>query len=340
MLSSKLRPGSTAKTDALKGRGRGRASRPVGWMIYTIAGIATLAGILAYSGSMDTLLVTARAATSQMPRMPVPRWLPTTAQSETADLAAADEQTSASAALRARLIAAEREVAQLRPRVTELDRQMRALELAASRDLAAAKEREARLEAQLQLARNAPTPAVVAPMPPAQLETAAKPPATTPPVTIMAATVSPDTSRACEHVNAEPQMALVLQFKSSNGGVQTDHHAALADMVAEVNGCPSLALDIKGFSDNQGPEPLNAALSKQRAQQTAQFLLAQGVRADRMTIVGMADRDPVATNATPEGRARNRRVEVRVYQVADRQQQPASARALGQRRPTSRSQAQ
>jgi OmpA family len=118
-------------------------------------------------------------------------------------------------------------------------------------------------------------------------------------------------------------MALVLQFKSSNSGVQTEHHAALADMVAEVSGCPSLALDIKGFSDNLGPELLNATISKQRAEQTAQFLLAQGVRADRMTVVGMADRDPVATNATPDGRARNRRVEVRVYQAADRQQQPS-----------------
>jgi hypothetical protein len=195
MFTAKLRPGSTAKKDALMGRGRRRASQPLGWMIYSIAGVAALAGALAYSGSLDAWLISARAATSQMPRMPVPRWLPAAAPSDTADLAAADEQTSGSATLRVRLGAAERELAQLRPRLAELDRQMRSLETVASQDSSAAKQREARLMEQLQLARAAQPPAAVGSVPPVQLETATKAPVTAKSASIMTATTPPDHAR-------------------------------------------------------------------------------------------------------------------------------------------------
>ncbi|MBR8144521.1 OmpA family protein [Burkholderia sp. AU19243] len=56
----------------------------------------------------------------------------------------------------------------------------------------------------------------------------------------------------------------------------------------------------------------NQALSEARARQVAQILVAAGVPAQHIGVVGKSDADPLADNGTPDGRARNRRVEVTV----------------------------
>jgi outer membrane protein OmpA-like peptidoglycan-associated protein len=338
MQKLKLFPGRFVKASRDKDQALvGRASRPSGlrapvWRTSSLlwGGAVILAGLigLAALGALSGWSPAVSAAALHLPRMPLPRWLATKPPSESAELAIADEQSGAVAALRTRLLTTERDFGNLRTRATQLERQVKLLEEAAAlhtREAAQAaqeaKEREVRLEGLLQQARTAPSIAA-----PVRLEDAPKlAGAVTAPVTIMVATTSgkemgkeseKGPSRHCDHVGAEPELALVLQFDNNKGGILFDHHMALADMVAEMSECPSLALNIRGFSDDRGGEKVNAALSKRRAELTAQFLQAQGVRADRMTVVGMADKDPVASNATPEGRARNRRVEVRVQRVS------------------------
>ncbi|MHB1588630.1 MAG: OmpA family protein, partial [Metallibacterium scheffleri] len=65
-----------------------------------------------------------------------------------------------------------------------------------------------------------------------------------------------------------------------------------------------------GYTDDTGSAAANLVLSRQRAQAVAQTLVAQGVRAARIQVEGKGEADPIASNATPEGRARNRRVVV------------------------------
>ena len=109
-----------------------------------------------------------------------------------------------------------------------------------------------------------------------------------------------------------------LAFKSgsaelSNAGEQT--MASIARQLAPYQTRPIL---INGFTDNvpvsagmrrQGIGD-NMVLSEKRAEAVKAFLAQHGVRADMMTTKGWGDQQPVASNATPAGRAENRRVEI------------------------------
>jgi outer membrane protein OmpA-like peptidoglycan-associated protein len=80
--------------------------------------------------------------------------------------------------------------------------------------------------------------------------------------------------------------------------------------VAEALKQSDNALTIEGHTDAQGPDSYNEELSLQRAEQVRDFLVSRGVTPDRITVRGMGEYRPVATNSTPEGRANNRRVEI------------------------------
>ena len=70
-------------------------------------------------------------------------------------------------------------------------------------------------------------------------------------------------------------------------------------------------LEVIGHTDSTGPADYNQGLSERRAQAAADYLSEQGVAASQMTVKGMGEADPVADNATREGRAMNRRVDLR-----------------------------
>ena len=67
---------------------------------------------------------------------------------------------------------------------------------------------------------------------------------------------------------------------------------------------------IEGYTDSRGSAKKNQALSERRAQAVSDFLTAQGVPADRVRSVGKGASSPVASNASSNGRAQNRRVEI------------------------------
>lgn len=67
---------------------------------------------------------------------------------------------------------------------------------------------------------------------------------------------------------------------------------------------------IEGHTDSKGTEASNLALSKSRAESVQAFLASRGLPMERMTAVGLGPNRPVADNASPEGRANNRRVEI------------------------------
>lgn len=73
---------------------------------------------------------------------------------------------------------------------------------------------------------------------------------------------------------------------------------------------PAFRLVIEGHTDNRGSAPRNLALSEARARAVAQALGTAGIDPQRLTPVGRGDQEPVADNATREGRERNRRVEI------------------------------
>ncbi len=102
---------------------------------------------------------------------------------------------------------------------------------------------------------------------------------------------------------------VLFDFDKSN--IKPEFDAEL-DTVANilVDNSNELLL-VWGFTDSIGTEQYNLGLSERRSNSVASYLEAQGVTADRMVVQGIGEEKPVASNETEEGRALNRRVEIR-----------------------------
>jgi outer membrane protein OmpA-like peptidoglycan-associated protein len=73
---------------------------------------------------------------------------------------------------------------------------------------------------------------------------------------------------------------------------------------------PALKLRVEGYTDSRGTEEFNQKLSEERANIVRSYLVAQGVKTDSIDAVGLGPSTPVADNSTPDGRRKNRRVEI------------------------------
>lgn len=67
-----------------------------------------------------------------------------------------------------------------------------------------------------------------------------------------------------------------------------------------------------GHTDSIGTEQYNLGLSQRRANTVKNYLISKGIPADRIYAEGKGEAQPIATNATPQGRAQNRRVEIEI----------------------------
>ena len=75
---------------------------------------------------------------------------------------------------------------------------------------------------------------------------------------------------------------------------------------------PEINVEIQGYTDNIGSARYNKKLSERRAQVVKNYLVARGVQADRLTVKGYGEANPIASNKTAVGRAMNRRIEFKV----------------------------
>jgi outer membrane protein OmpA-like peptidoglycan-associated protein len=101
-----------------------------------------------------------------------------------------------------------------------------------------------------------------------------------------------------------------ITFETAKSNINPGFQGVL-DGVAEVlKEYKDTSIEISGHTDSRGKMEANQVLSKQRADSVAQFLRQKGVAANRITTVGYGPSQPIADNATEEGRAQNRRVEI------------------------------
>ncbi|GAB5525206.1 MAG: hypothetical protein Roseis2KO_30780 [Roseivirga sp.] len=103
-----------------------------------------------------------------------------------------------------------------------------------------------------------------------------------------------------------------IQFNSGSADLTEGSYGAL-DMLARLlreNG--SFKLSISGYTDSSGNADRNLQLSKDRAKAVKDYLVSQGIGEDRLTSEGYGIANPIADNSTPKGRAKNRRVEIKV----------------------------
>ncbi len=87
--------------------------------------------------------------------------------------------------------------------------------------------------------------------------------------------------------------------------------ASLGDILAKY---PNNKIEVRGYTDATGSEKYNEALSLRRAEAVRKVLMERGVAEAQMMAIGMGKTERVASNTTPEGRAKNRRVELHIAQ--------------------------
>lgn len=96
----------------------------------------------------------------------------------------------------------------------------------------------------------------------------------------------------------------------TNSDRLTGHAQTILNGVADdLNTYPSVNVIVLGHTDNQGGNAFNKDLSLRRAKSVSRYLVGKGVDASRMRYAGKGEEQPIASNLTEEGRARNRRVE-------------------------------
>ena len=105
------------------------------------------------------------------------------------------------------------------------------------------------------------------------------------------------------------EFTLPLRFRTNSAKIVGDSHEALAEVAALMTQYPETSVAIEGHTDDRGPAAYNLKLSLRRADAVARILIDDlGIDAARVATHGYGETRPIATNATKEGRTRNRSI--------------------------------
>ena len=129
--------------------------------------------------------------------------------------------------------------------------------------------------------------------------------------------VAPEPAPAPAPAYVAPQPAapqkLVLEgvnFDFDKATLRQEDVSELDKDVEALKAWGDVNIEVAGHTDSMGSDAYNMKLSQQRAEAVRNFLISRGVAADRLTAKGYGESQPVADNATEEGRFKNRRVEL------------------------------
>lgn len=120
-----------------------------------------------------------------------------------------------------------------------------------------------------------------------------------------------------------------LLFGFDSAVVRGDARSNLNELSRSLDKYDESNLLIVGHTDAKGSESYNQDLSERRAESAAGYLISQGVSRSRIGTRGLGEMEPVASNETDAGRAKNRRVEVAIYaseELRDRAKREAASR--------------
>ncbi len=121
---------------------------------------------------------------------------------------------------------------------------------------------------------------------------------------------------SCETSLADLLGEARVEFTSSSAVIGSGSAELLDQVAIAVRGCPG-TLRIEGHTDSTGLDDTNQQLSQARAEAVRNALIARGLPANRLVATGFGATRPIASNQTAEGRARNRRIEIRVIRASE-----------------------
>jgi len=120
-----------------------------------------------------------------------------------------------------------------------------------------------------------------------------------------------DASAWAEEINKSGRVAVYgIEFDTGKATLKPESQKVLGDVLSLLQAQPDWKMKIEGHTDSTGTKAGNLTLSQQRAAAVVAWLAENGIAHERLTAIGLGDTKPIADNATDEGRAHNRRVEL------------------------------
>lgn len=105
-------------------------------------------------------------------------------------------------------------------------------------------------------------------------------------------------------------MPNAITFNTNESVIKSSANRVLDSVAKVAEEYNKTSLRVIGYTDSTGNDSINIPLSQKRAAAVAQYLELRGVAAIRITAMGMGAQNPIASNATADGREQNRRVEI------------------------------
>ena len=120
-------------------------------------------------------------------------------------------------------------------------------------------------------------------------------------------------NNGCEDLQPKlNSIATALKFEIGQVNIAAKSLQGLDSLLQIMSQYPTSSLIITGHTDNTGTKKINDRLSLLRAKKVQTYLVKKGLAENKITLIGMADSQPIATNAKKEGRAQNRRVDLTI----------------------------
>jgi outer membrane protein OmpA-like peptidoglycan-associated protein len=108
-----------------------------------------------------------------------------------------------------------------------------------------------------------------------------------------------------------------INFDTDKDAIKNDSKPILDNAIEVMKKYPDLRVRITGHTDSQGGYRHNIDLSKRRAESVRRYMIENGIDEGRMETRGAGPDEPIDTNDTAEGRAKNRRIEFQILEEAD-----------------------
>ncbi len=108
-----------------------------------------------------------------------------------------------------------------------------------------------------------------------------------------------------------------ITFAYDRADVQPQFQPTLNEVSSVLAQYPKTYIDVYGHTDSDGSDSYNQTLSERRAQSVSNYLTSHGVQSARIATRGFGESQPIASNATEEGKAANRRVEIKIAPVTE-----------------------